>query len=199
MKTILGLKAHSGWAALVALGFRGDRTEVVERRRLELIEPGAEWAKAPYHAAEELKPEEGRRLVERGIAAAHRQSARALGDVVKELRVRGLGPVACAVLMGSPMPAWSVAEILAVHFRMHKAEGVLFREALARAAEAAGLEVVPVPEKTLQTDAPRALGAPWPAIAGEIDAFKASVGAPWGKDQKEAALAALIARRRRRR
>jgi hypothetical protein len=199
LKAVLGLKAHSGWAALVVLGFRGDRTEVVERRRIELIEPDAEWAKAPYHAAEELPPEEGRRLVERGIAAAHRQSARALGDVVKELRVRGLEPEACAVLMGAPMPAWSVAEILAVHFRMHKAEGVLFREALAKAAEGAGLEVVPVPEKSLQADAPRALGAPWSAIAKEIDAFKAAVGAPWGKDQKEAALAALIARRGQRR
>lgn len=198
MKTVLGLKAHSGWAALVALGFRGDRTEVVERRRIELIAPGSEWAKAPYHAAEELKPEQGRRLVERGIAAAFRQSARALGDVVKELRVRGLEPVTCAVLVGTPMPAWSVAEILAVHFRMHKAEGVLFREALSKAAEEAGLEVVPVPEKSLQADAPRALGAPWSAIAPEIDALRAAVGAPWGKDQKEAALAALIAGRGRR-
>jgi len=118
--------------------------------------------------------------------------------VVKELRDRGLDPVACAVLMGAPMPEWSVAEILAVHFRMHKAEGVLFREALAKAAEAAGLVVVPVPEKELQQIAPRALGAPWAAITKEVDAFKASVGAPWGKDQKEAALAALIGRRGRR-
>jgi len=198
MKVVLGLKAHSGWAALVALGFRGDRPEVVERRRLELIEPGAEWAKAPYHAAEDLKPAEAKRLVERGIAAAHRQSAAAVRGVVKELRDRGLDPVACAVLMGAPMPEWSVAEILAVHFRMHKAEGVLFREALAKAAEAAGLVVVPVPEKELQQIAPRALGAPWAAITKEVDAFKASVGAPWGKDQKEAALAALIGRRGRR-
>jgi hypothetical protein len=30
------------------------------------------------------------------------------------------------------MPDWSIDEILAVHFRMHKTEGVLFRDALAR-------------------------------------------------------------------
>ena len=199
MTVVLGFKAHSGWAALVALGFTGDRVDVVERRRLELVPPDAEWAKAPYHAAEELKPAEAKRLVERGIAAAHRQSAKAVAAVVKELRDRGLDPVACAVLMGAPMPAWSTAEILAVHFRMHKAEGVLFREALAKAGAAAGLEVVPVPEKELPQIAPRALGAPWAAIAKDVDAFKAQVGAPWGKDQKEAALAALIARRGRRR
>lgn len=198
MKVVLGLKAHSGWAALVALGFRGDRIEVVERRRLDLVPEGSQWAKAPYHAAEELKPAEAKRLVERGIAAAHRQSAEALGSVVKALRTRGLDPVACAVLMGTPMPEWSTAEILAVHFRMHKAEGVLFREALAKAGEAAGLEVVPVPEKDLPQFAARALGSPWSAIADEVDGFKAQVGAPWGKDQKEAAVAALVGRRGRR-
>lgn len=198
MKVVLGLKAHSGWAALVALGLHGDRTEVIDRRRLELVPADAEWAKAPYHAAEELKPTEAKRLVERGIAAAHRQSAKAVGAVVKELRDRGLDPVACAVLMGAPMPEWSTAQILAVHFRMHKAEGVLFREALARAGEAAGLAIVPVPEKELQPFAARALGGTWSAIAKEVDALKAQVGAPWGKDQKEAAIAALIGLRGRR-
>jgi hypothetical protein len=167
---------------------------VVERRRLELIEPGADWAKAPYHAAEELKPAEAKRLVERGVAAAHRQSARALQGVVRELRDRGLDPVACAVLMGAPMPAWTTAQILAVHFRMHKAEGVLFREALAQAAGKAGLRVIPVPEKELPSVASRALGGTWAAIARQVDAFRASVGPPWGKDQKEAAVAALIGR-----
>ena len=43
--------------------------------------------------------------------------------------------------MANPMPDWSVEEILAVHFRMHKAEGVLFRDALVEAANACGLAV----------------------------------------------------------
>ena len=30
--------------------------------------------------------------------------------------------VACAVLVPTPMPDWSIDEILAVHIRMHKAE-----------------------------------------------------------------------------
>ena len=197
-KVVLGLKAHSGWAALVALGFEGERVQVVDRRRLDLVPEGSEWARAPYHAAEELKPAEAKRLVDRGVSAAHRHSARALSGVVRELRERGLDPVACAVLMGAPMPAWSTAEILAVHFRMHKAEGVLFREALAKAGDAAGLEVVPVPEKELPQFAARALGSPWSAIADEVDGFRAQVGAPWGKDQKEAAVAALVGRRARR-
>jgi hypothetical protein len=203
-KVVLGLKAHSGWAALVALGFRrpgareleGAGVQVVERRRLDLFEPGAEWVKAPYHAAETLKPEEARRMVDRGVAAAHRNAARALREVVGRLRESGHDPVACAILTGAPMPPWTTDEILAVHFRMHKAEGVLWRDALAAGAREAGLAVIPVPEKDLQEIAPDVLHESWSAVTARVDALRKAVGAPWGKDQKDAAIAALVGRRR---
>jgi hypothetical protein len=50
---------------------------------------------------------------------------------------------ACAVLMANPCPIELIEEILAVHFRMHKAEG-LFRDALVQAA-ARGLRLVAIP------------------------------------------------------
>ena len=53
MKVAFGMKAHSGWAALVVLGTRGGDLQVVDRRRMELVEKDEEsWAKRPYHAAE---------------------------------------------------------------------------------------------------------------------------------------------------
>jgi hypothetical protein len=94
------------------------------------------------------------------------------------------------------MPSWTTDEILAVHFRMHKAEGVLWRDALAAGAKAAGLAVVPVPEKELQEIAPDVLHESWSAVTVRVDAFRKAVGAPWGKDQKDAAIAALVGRRR---
>jgi hypothetical protein len=191
-KVVLGFKAHSGWAALVALGFRKGAAEVVDRRRVDFYEPGSEWVKAPYHAAESLKPAEARRMVDRGVAAAHRNAARALRDAVDRLREGGHDPVACAILAGAPMPSWTTDEILAVHFRMHKAEGVLWRDALAAGAKEAGLAVVPVPEKELEEIAPRVLEESWSSITTRVEAFRKAVGAPWGKDQKDAAIAALI-------
>jgi len=198
MRVVLGFKAHSGWAVLVALGFRKEIAEVVDRRRVDLYEPGSEWVKAPYHAAESLKPAEARRMVDRGVAAAHRNAARALREAVERLRGAGHAPTACAILTGAPMPPWTTDEILAVHFRMHKAEGVLWRDALAAGAREAGLAVIPVPEKRLEAIAPDVLHESWSAIAGRVDDLRKTVGAPWGKDQKDAALAALIARRRAR-
>ena len=76
MKIAFGVKAHSGWAALVAIGKRGSDFAVVDRRRIELVEDP--WAKQPYHAAEKLKPDAAREMVTRGIEAAHRAGMRVL-------------------------------------------------------------------------------------------------------------------------
>jgi hypothetical protein len=95
------------------------------------------------------------------------------------------------------MPDWSVEEILAVHFRMHKAEGSLFRDALVRAGKACELRLVEIPEKTLAPHAEAALGIPAGSLAKEIAKLGKTAGPPWGKDQKEAALAALVALRGR--
>jgi hypothetical protein len=190
---VLGFKAHSGWAVLVALGFRKEAAEVVDRRRVDLYEPGSEWVKAPYHAAESLKPAEARRMVDRGVAAAHRNAARALREAVDRLRGAGHLPTACAILTGAPMPPWTTDEILAVHFRMHKAEGVLWRAAIAGAAGRCGLRVVPVAEKRLNEEARAALGATPAGVTRRLAALGDGIGPPWGQDQKDAALAALIA------
>jgi hypothetical protein len=195
MNVAFGLKPHSGWAALVVLGGRGGDVAVVDRRRMELVDEA--WAKAPYHAAEDLEPEAARNLVERGVASAHRVAARELRAALDRERERGNEVRACAVLTAAPMPAWSVAEILAVHFRMHKAEGVLFREALAGAVKACGARLVAIEEKRLAESAEAALDASAVDLAKTIAALGKSVGPPWGKDQKDAALAAWIALRGR--
>jgi hypothetical protein len=101
------------------------------------------------------------------------------------------------VLVGEPMPAWSVGAILAVHFRMHKAEGALFREALARAVEACGLRLVAIPEKALEMHAPEVLGARPESLARTLAELGREAGPPWGRDQKDAALAAWLALRGR--
>ena len=192
MDVAFGMKAHSGWAALVVVGKRDDSDfMIVDRRRIELVE--AEWAKQPYHAAENLKPDPAREVVKRGVDAAHRIAVREMRAAERRERERENEVIACAVLVTNPMPDWSTQEILAVHFRMHKAEGVLFRDALVRATKACGLRLVAIPEKLLTKHAEKALGTPVSDLVKKITALGKSVGPPWGKDQKDAALAALVA------
>lgn len=195
VKAAFGFKAHSGWAALVVLCIRNGDLHILERSRVELVEE--EWAKQPYHAAEHLEPAAARKMVKRGIDAAKRVALREMRSAVKRMRGSGFEVRDCGLVVGNPMPDWNVDEILAVHFRMHKAEGVLFRDVLAQAAEGCDLRLVTVSEESLLQDAQSALKTSASSLSLQIAALGKSVGAPWGKDQKEAALAAMIALHKR--
>ena len=191
MKVAFGLKAHSGWAALVVVGKRDGEFAVVDRRRIELVDE--EWAKQPYHAAEDLEAKGARELVKRGVEAARRIAVREMRAAVKREQEKKNEVTACAVLVGSPMPNWTTDEILAVHFRMHKAEGVLFRDVLVRAAEKCGVKAVAIPEKLLMEHSTKALSTSQSGLLNKIAVLGKTVGPPWGKDQKDATLAAMVA------
>jgi hypothetical protein len=190
MKVAFGLKSHSGWAALVVLGKQRDELVVVDRRRIELVDKS--WAKQPYHAAEGLERQAARDLVNRGVDIAQRLALNEMRAAIKRERDRKNDVAGCSVLVGSPMPAWNTDEILAVHFRMHKAEGVLFQNVLVRAAEKCELNTLPVLEKELMKTASSQLRTRPDLLVKKIAALGKSVGAPWGKDQKDAALVALM-------
>lgn len=186
MRIAAGFKAHSGWAVLVVIGASGDGFHVIDRRRIELVDPAdIDWAKQPYHAAEDLPPAKARQLVQRAISSAHRIAARELRAFVKRSREAGHEIDGCAVLVGSPMPDWTIEQILSVHVRMHKAEGVLFPAALAGAVEGCDLNLVTIPER----DLPARVDA---ATMKKLPELGKSAGPPWGKDQKNAALAAML-------
>jgi hypothetical protein len=190
----LGLKAHSGWAALVVLAAADRGYRVSDRRRIELREPdSAAWAAQPYHAAEGLEPAEAEGIVSRGIEAARRSAVREIRAAVERACSLEQKVVACAVLTPEPMPDWSTEQILSVHFRMHKAEGVLFPDALARAAHACGIDLVRIPEKRLWEEAEWELATARSNLDTTIAEMGKAVGSPWAKDQKNAALAAMIA------
>ena len=194
MRIAFGFKAHSGWAILVALGRDHDELVVVERARIELVDDrAATWAGQPYHAAEQLQQPQARTVVEHGIAHARRCAVRELRAAIRRANGGGHAVSACAVLMPAPMPAWSIEEILAVHLRMHKAEGVLYPDALARAADTCGLRFVGVGEKSLAEEVTAVTGLSATEADRVVARLGRTVGAPWAADHKRAALAAWVA------
>src|SRR5215467_4624987 len=102
MKVAIGLKAHSGWAALVSVGRQDGSLVVSTRQRIDLVEEA--WAKQPYHAAEHLAPGPARDRVALGIAMARSKAVAELQSAVAHERLQQHTVVACAVLMGAPMP-----------------------------------------------------------------------------------------------
>lgn len=190
MRVAFGFKSHSGWAALVVVGQEGEELVVVDRRRIELVEFA--WAKQPYHAAEGLEPQKARDLVKRAIDHVHQISLNEMKAAVARERKRGNQIAGCSILVGNPMPDWTTDEILSVHFRMHKAEGVLFQNALQKAAAKCRLSTFPIFEKELLSHASAKSKTRPEILVKQIANLGKSVGAPWGKDQKDAALAALV-------
>jgi len=164
--------------------------QLVERSQIQLLPDGAF---APYHAAEGLAPEDARESVRQSIAAAHHLAASGIREAARRVAEAGHELCGCAVLIGTGMPDWSTDEILAVHVRMHKAEGELFRDVLVAGARACDLELTTLPDKSALDDATKMLGMTRARLDAHLATLGKSAGPPWGKDQKEAAAAALVA------
>jgi hypothetical protein len=189
MRVALGLKARTGRAILVAIG-APDPARVLQRTELKLL-PSGDFA--PYHAAEGLPSAAAHKRVDRSIAAAHRLAEEGIRNAIETLAGAGHEVCGCGVLVGGDMPPWSTDEILAVHVRMHHAEGLLFREVLVAGARACGLVPTTLRERAALDEATSMLGLKRADLDSRLLALGKTVGAPWGKDQKEAAAAALVA------
>jgi hypothetical protein len=169
--------------------------EVVLRRRIEMTDR-TRGAAQPYHAVEGRPLAEATRRIEGYKRTADALAYEAVRATVEELKTRGYAPVASGILQSSGREGASLEAILASHALIHTADGNHFRDALAQASRKCGLEVVPVPQKTLIELATAALGEPAAKLQATVQGFKKTMGAPWGADEKSAALVAwmLVAR-----
>ena len=92
MKVAIGLKAHSGWGVLVAVGLHDGKYHTLERQRIELIEEkDATWAKRPYHAAEGLEANAASTVITLGIAEAQRSALREMRAALRWSQELGQG------------------------------------------------------------------------------------------------------------
>ena len=167
---------------MVAVAGTLDAPRVLERRRVVIADPELAGSKQPYHAAAELPLAQAESVVRRAIDSSRALALEALGATLKKMRAAGREVSACGILLGSGKPLPALDRILASHAMIHTAEGVLFRDVLAWAAQASRLAVTGVPEKDLD-----------PASLERIATLGKRIGPPWTQDQKFATLAALRA------
>jgi hypothetical protein len=182
----LGLRAHSGWAALVAVGGGPASPEVLDRRRIEMADDPE--SKQPYHAAEELPLAKARALLDRFAREARERAATGVGAALADLRADGYDVVGAIVLTAAGKPLPALESILASHALIHTADGEHFRDALAFAGKQHRLPVARIREKDLVAQAAKALGQPAPALQAAITAWGKPLGPPWTQDQKLSAL-----------
>lgn len=189
----LGLRAHSGWAAAVAIVGPTSNPVLIDRRIIQLADPQISGSKQPYHAAEGLAFKEAEQLINKCTRSTYGLAAQGLKTLIADLRQQGLFVVGCGLLLGAGRALPPLAGILASHALIHAAEGELFRLALADACEKSKLPVVGVKEKELHARAAHDLSLTSERIQACLKELGRTAGPPWREDQKSAMLVAWLA------
>jgi hypothetical protein len=189
----IGIRVHSGWGVLVAISGKTEALEVLERRRIEIIDRKVSGAAQPYHFAEKLEIREAEKHLERCTAMAATQALARVREVVSNLRDRGYSVTGAAILLSSGRTLPGLEKILASHPMIHTAEGEFFRRAFRQACEALKIAVAGIRERELDARATEAFGKAASRVKQSINRQGRSLGPPWTQDQKAAALAATLA------
>jgi len=187
----LGFRAHSGWAALVALGGPASAPAILDRRRIELIE--GDVPRQPYHASEALDLAEAEKIIKRSVETAARRASEAIREVAAGLHLRGYRIFAGGLLLASGRTLPALPQVLASHALIHTAEGELFREAITTACASYKISLVRVRERELPAVAAGRLAISWEKMQRQLVDLGRPMGPPWGQDQKHAALVAWLA------
>jgi hypothetical protein len=179
--SIIGVSDHGGWAVLVTATRDGT---LLDRRRVELVDDDLP-AIPHHHEAQMLPPDEGVALVERVRASAERHAEAALDAVATAVpHVRGI-----ALRAYQPLPP-TIAERLKDYRARNVADWVMYRKALADAAEARGWSVYFYDPKKVFVAASQALRVDFGVRFLQM---RSAVGPPWNNDHKLALAAAIAA------
>ena len=187
-----GVRMHSGWGVLVCISGNTVAPEIVDRRRIVIIEPAMEGAKQPYHFVESLGLEEAEPHLQKCAAASKRLALRAMREMLDAVSARNYRVVGCAMLLASGRALPSLSKILASHALVHTAEGEFFRKVVREACEQCRIPVMGFRERELDERANATFGKTAARLREHISNLRKTVGSPWTQDEKTAALAGLI-------
>jgi hypothetical protein len=191
-RSAVGIRVHSGWGALVAVAGTAANLEVIERRRIEIIDPHVVGAFQPYHFAKTLEIGPAKQHIARSAAASQQLALAAIGEVVGQLRDSGYNVIGASILLSSGRPLPPFEKILAAHPMIHAAEGEFFRQAFREACTSLKIPVSGIRERELASQAQATFGKSAATLQQKIAGMGRSLGPPWTSDQKNAALAAAI-------
>ncbi len=191
-RAALGFRMHSGWGVLVAVSGDANSVEVMDRRRIVTTDPKIPGAKQPYHYAANLGLPESEKYLANCAAVSERLALAAVEEVVRELDGRHYRIVGSAVLLASGRPLPSLSKILASHPLIHTAEGEFFRNAIRKACERLKLSVTAIRGRELEELVKTSFENVAIRVQRRISSLGSSIGPPWTKDHKTAALAASM-------
>jgi hypothetical protein len=178
----LGIAHHLGWAVAVTASAGH---EVVDRRRIELLEPGMPTAPVE-HEAKALDNDEAARMVAEVRASAVRATSASLDQLAASLP----GP-----LISMSLRAWPLdfPDDIAVQRRPPydaRADSVMYCQVLSECAYVRGWEVHLFDAKDVESRAARILAARADHV---LRGPRATLGPPWTRDHRIALAATVVA------
>ena len=191
--TALGFRAHSGWAVGVALGGSPRSPEVIDRRRIALIEPGSPGGVQPYHVARTMDLLKAEEFINSVIAAIERSALAAVRAFADAIGGNNQKIACCGIVLASGRALPSLEATLRSHAMVHAAEGELYRVAIARAAKNLGWRCIRVPERDLYKLASQQFRIPESKLKTRTIEMGQALGSPWSADEKCATLVAWLA------
>jgi len=179
----VGIAHHLGWAVAVTASAGYD---VVDRRRIELIEPGMPAAPVE-HEVSYLGDEAAARMV----AAARASALRAASASLDRLAASLPGPVVSMSLRAWPPDFPGDVAVQRRPPYQSRADSVMYCQVLAECAHERGWPVHLYSAKDVEGQAARILGERAGDVLGRP---RATLGPPWTKDHRIALAAAIVAR-----
>lgn len=187
---VVGVADHNGWAIFVSVGAVECRPIVIDRRRVQLLDPGL--PRQPYHyEATQLDLADTEKLISRVEDSAAINVLNRVAELQQDIAA-GYKLTAITIREDPvrPLPK-TLAEILSHHPSIHAAEGILYRHALRCVGHTAGIEVESYPRKDSMAHFASRLEIEEERLDDLLREIGQSLGPPWQKDHKVATSAAM--------
>ena len=178
----VGIAHHFGWAVAVTASAAHD---VVDRRRIELIEPGMPAAPI-HHEGKPLDDDDAAALV----AAVRASAARATSASLDALATAVSEPIESMSLRAWPVDFPDEIAVLRRAPYEARADSVMYRQVLAECARARGWDVHFFDANDVERRAAHLLGSRADEV---LRGPRATLGPPWGKDHRLALAATIVA------
>jgi hypothetical protein len=190
LTAVLGVADHNGWAVCITVAANRGLPVVVDRRRVELIEPGV--PSQPYHHETVGMPlPEAETLVARVRESVMRTSLARMTALRDELQP---SYTIVAMTLRIPPLAYVPATVAEAHNSypvMCRADGMMYHDALCTAARRLG---IPLELHDRGEEAVRAadrFGVSLEALEHFLHTAGESLGPPWQKEHRLAAASAM--------
>ena len=178
----VGIAHHFGWAVAVTAAANH---QVVDRRRIDLIEPG--MPTAPIHHEGRLFDDDAAAAL---VAKVRASAVRATTASLDELATAVSAPIVSMSLRGWPLDFPDDINVQRRAPYESRADSVMYRQVLAECARARGWDIHLFDAKNVESQAVTILGERADDV---LRGPRATLGPPWAKDHRMALAATIVA------